>query len=70
MIKFYSLYEEDLLIFEDNILIFEELSLIFEDVKFYNILIHKHLKHFLYIILFRGNLLLTAICWKEEISRY
>lgn len=70
MIKFYSLYEEDLLIFEDNILIFEELSLIFEDVKPYNILIHKHLKHFLYIILFRGNLLLTAICWKEEISRH
>lgn len=70
MIKFYSLCEEDSLIFEANILIFEDGLLIFEESKTYIYLITNYLNLFPYIILLRGNLFLAARCWKEEISRY
>lgn len=70
MIKFYSLCEEDSLIFEATILIFEDELLIFEESKTHIYLTTNHLNIFLYIILLNGNLLLAARCWKEEISRY
>lgn len=70
MRQLFSYYDNITLIFANLILKYKNEIKIFENQKSSNYLFIRYLNLFLYIILFRGNLFLASISWKEEISRH
>lgn len=70
MRQLFSYYDNITLIFVNLILKYKNQIKIFENQKSPNYLFIKYLNLFPYIILFRGNLFLAGISWKEKISRH